>query len=269
MTEEQKLKLAKAKKVQILEAYSKTTALHKEISALVAEEEQKHIVELNNSLVKFVSALESQSESVKELIEKNSEVADRIENIGSIEVDQTDVIKAIESIEAPIFDNSDVIKAIQGLEFPETKDIPDWLASDKSVKELGDKLDKIAKSLVQKQGQAPADFVPFRRVIQVGNILKFDDNPSGGGGSSLVLNTEGLATSAKQDDIIAALGGGSKTERYDVEGTVVYVGEADMGSSESDAVWTIFKYTLTDMTQASGKVAVNVAWSNRTGVTYQ
>lgn len=63
------------------------------------------------------------------------------------------------------------------------------------------------------------------------------------------------------------LGSGS-TARYDVEGTIIYVGSAAPGSAESDAVWSVTKFDLTDMTAGSGKVASGITWADRTGATY-
>ena len=72
-----------------------------------------------------------------------------------------------------------------------------------------------------KQSQNPEDFVPYRRVIKSGNKLVFDDNITAGGGGG-GFNTDGLATTAKQDDIITAIGGissgGAKpTDAYGIQ----------------------------------------------------
>lgn len=51
-----------------------------------------------------------------------------------------------------------------------------------------------------KQSQLASDYLPYRRVVKLGSRFFFDDNmtSSGGGGG---IDTSGLATTAKQDDI--------------------------------------------------------------------
>lgn len=63
--------------------------------------------------------------------------------------------------------------------------------------------------------------------------------------------------------------GAPKTERYDVNGTTIYVGEAVVGTSTATANWTITKYVLSDMTAGTGKVATAATWDNRASETYQ
>lgn len=58
------------------------------------------------------------------------------------------------------------------------------------------------------------------------------------------------------------------TERYDIQGTTMYVGEASVGTAQSATGWTITKYDLSDLTDASGKVAENAVWDDRTTETY-
>lgn len=58
------------------------------------------------------------------------------------------------------------------------------------------------------------------------------------------------------------------TSRFDIEGTIIYVGEALVGTATSAANWTITKYDITDLTAASGKVAVASSWDTRTSGTY-
>lgn len=59
------------------------------------------------------------------------------------------------------------------------------------------------------------------------------------------------------------------TERYDYDdATTIYVGQAAVGTSDSATGWTIYKYSLADSNNASGKVATNVSWDNRTAGSY-
>ena len=62
---------------------------------------------------------------------------------------------------------------------------------------------------------------------------------------------------------------GQQTERYDYSSTtVIYVGSADIGTSDSSLGWTINKYDLASSSAASGKVATDVSWNNRVTGTY-
>lgn len=61
---------------------------------------------------------------------------------------------------------------------------------------------------------------------------------------------------------------GEKTERYDIQGTIIYVGEALIGTAEATITWTITKYNLTDLTQGSGKVVLGAAWTTRASEVY-
>jgi hypothetical protein len=64
--------------------------------------------------------------------------------------------------------------------------------------------------------------------------------------------------------------GGDKvvTERYDIQGTTIYTGSAIVGTTDSSTGWTINKYVLTDLTDASGKVATDVSWDDRATGSY-
>lgn len=62
---------------------------------------------------------------------------------------------------------------------------------------------------------------------------------------------------------------GQQTERYDYSSTTtIYVGSADIGTSDSSTGWTIIKYDLASSSAASGKVATNVSWTNRASGSY-
>jgi len=55
------------------------------------------------------------------------------------------------------------------------------------------------------------------------------------------------------------------TERYDYDDpTTIYIAEAVVGTSGASLGWTITKYDLTDTNNASGKIATDVSWDNRT-----
>lgn len=67
--------------------------------------------------------------------------------------------------------------------------IPDWLATDKSIGKVNDSIQTVITKLIElaatKPGQNPTDYIPYRRVRKNGNKLEFDDNywgPVAGGG---------------------------------------------------------------------------------------
>ena len=61
----------------------------------------------------------------------------------------------------------------------------------------------------------------------------------------------------------------SVTERYDYSSsTTIYVGSADVGTSESSTGWRITKYDLISSSDASGKIATDVSWNNRSSGSY-
>ena len=67
------------------------------------------------------------------------------------------------------------------------------------LKPIAKEIAKLKQKAV-KQSQRPEDFIPYRRVVKMGNRFLFDDNMTSGGGGGGV-DTSGLATTAKQDDI--------------------------------------------------------------------
>jgi hypothetical protein len=74
---------------------------------------------------------------------------------------------------------------------------------------------------------------------------------------------------AATDTIIPGAKGEVVTERYDYsDSTTIYVGQAAVGTGDSSTGWTIYKYDLASSSAASGKVATNVSWTNRTTGSY-
>jgi hypothetical protein len=61
-----------------------------------------------------------------------------------------------------------------------------------------------------------------------------------------------------------------RTQRFDVvSNTLTYLGKAEVGAAEADAVWTITELVTTPSGDpVSAKVALNVAWTNRASATY-
>lgn len=60
----------------------------------------------------------------------------------------------------------------------------------------------------------------------------------------------------------------AQTQRYDVQGDIIYEAYAAVGTTDASSNWTITKYDLADITDASGKVAIGVAWVDRATEVY-
>lgn len=61
---------------------------------------------------------------------------------------------------------------------------------------------------------------------------------------------------------------GTLTARYDIQGDTIYEGSAPVGTAEASELWNVVKYDLADLTAASAKLAVGVAWTDRAGASY-
>ncbi len=143
-----------------------------------------------------------------------------------------------------------------------------------AVQALVDKLDN------QSVDKKPEDFQPVRRVIEFGNRLIFDDKPTpgqsiggGGGGSSIptrLIQNDTIAISTREGMPLEVIETTPLlTQRYDYsDSTLIYVGEATLGTDEADAAWTISRFDLDDPATASGKIAIETAWTNRASGDY-
>lgn len=82
-------------------------------------------------------------------------------------------------------------------------------------------------------------------------------------------DSDGKATQVVLNNGAIPVTSGVVTERYDyADPTTIYVGQATLGTSDTATNWTVYKYDLTDSSDASGKVAVNIAWTNRSAGAY-
>lgn len=86
---------------------------------------------------------------------------------------------------------------------------------------------------------------------------------------------ENLATEAKQDEIITAIGsigGGSTnyTTRIVTVGALTYIGNAPIGSATSAAVWQIKRLETPGLTKlwADGNDNFDNVWDNRASLSY-
>lgn len=91
----------------------------------------------------------------------------------------------------------------------------------------------------------------------------------------LDINTAGLATEAKQDDLIAAIGAISgttnTTTRIATVGNLTYIGNAAIGASASGSVWQIKRLDATSgliKLWADGNDNFDNIWNDRESLTY-
>lgn len=90
-------------------------------------------------------------------------------------------------------------------------------------------------------------------------------NIVGGGGSY-----NGPQTTHNDQFVIPVIDVTHNTTKYDYSSnTVIYVGEAPLGTAVNATGWTITKYDLTDNSDASGKVATDVSWNNKASGDYK
>lgn len=80
------------------------------------------------------------------------------------------------------------------------------------------------------------------------------------------------ATEEKQDEIIAALGGGAKIKKIDEALPYTYIGEAAVGTATSAASWRIKRVDDTSDPDSTilyaGTGAFDQVWDNRSSLTY-
>lgn len=63
--------------------------------------------------------------------------------------------------------------------------------------------------------------------------------------------------------------GSAVTERYDYSSsTIIYTGQAAVGTDDNSTGWTITKYDLASSSAASGKIATDVSWTNKASGSY-
>jgi len=137
-------------------------------------------------------ALEKENVNNDKLIEVNNSLV----RLQSMLLDKGLRIKNVESLEAATKAAVDNLKDIKVPENLTIKNMPNWLASEKSLEEVNKNLAEISSQMggleTTPQGQKAEDYVPFRRVVAEGQRLRFDDfiPGSGGGGSGGVGLTD-------------------------------------------------------------------------------
>ncbi len=125
--------------------------------------------------------------------------------------------------------------------------------------------------------QMPTDLSTVEDLLKKSNELlkKIKEKPvgggGGGGGGGMVpfkdpvtdMSVQVPLTSVGSLPILSA----EITERYDIQGSIIYEAYALPSTPESAASWTIKKYDLSS-TPYSAKIAINAIWDNRAMETY-
>ena len=123
--------------------------------------------------------------------------------------------------------------------------------------------------------QLPTDLSTVEDLLKKSNELlkKIKEKPvgGGGGGGGMVpfkdpvtdMSVQVPLTSVGSLPILSA----EITERYDIQGSIIYEAYALPSTPESAASWTIKKYDLSS-TPYSAKIAINAIWDNRAMETY-
>lgn len=159
-------------------------------------------VEVNglDQLIDQIAEIKTFKNSVEELREaiKSMPETVKVEDIDGI----VDAIKSIE-IKAP-----DVV-------MPKKKEVDIISLTAEIISAINKLANQINKSKPKEQGQDPKDFIPYRRVIKVGNALVYDDLPhttGGFGGGSSVPTVGGYVPVVNPDGSL--IGSTSPTDGY-------------------------------------------------------
>ncbi len=245
-------------------------------------------VDINNlgELIEQISELKGFKDSVTELNDAIKALPD------TVKVDDIDgIVGAIKDIELkapPIIIQPD----------PNPIDIIGLVAKIiATIKALGA---KIEANKPEPQSQKATDFIPYRRVIKVGNAFQFDDTETavaqgggGGGGTPTVdgyvpvVNPDGTTIGGQSDGLTDAE---LRASPIDVQGTfysttaqyaviadnkttggVIYIGYADAGTATSAASWRIKKVDISNypvITWADGDTNFNNVFDDRVSLTY-
>jgi len=141
------------------------------------------------------------------------------------------------NVESPTIDITPIKKAIAEL----NKGLKDGISSIPQPKEIDfeplvERLDNISAQLVDVETAARLKPLP---------------------GSMKVTNPDG-----------SYIGQSLETARFDIDGDPYYIGVAPVGSAETDPVWIIYRYELSSLGAAAGKIATSAIWSDRLTETY-
>lgn len=212
---------------------------------------------------KFIDTLENKMSDFSELLKQPlsiggfDELLTELSGIGTLSKEVAELRSAISEVKTPEYPKEvkivDVEKLVSLLRVSEESNEKIKINSDK-LKAVIEAVENLSSTLAKNSANKsnPGDFIPVRRVVKVGNGLVFDDNPtsmsSRGGGSS--VDTTGLATSAKQDEIITALGSvGGGTQYTEGDTDVSFTGLMSLVEGVGDTAVTLKQPTQPTDTQ--------------------
>jgi len=230
------------------------------VDELNNENSKKKSLKKDEEENKVLSSLEKSRLEVKALTDSIIQLANK--KAPDVNVDFSGFIKAL----------SELKNAIPKYEKQEIKDYTELLQEvvrviDKPVYDYS-KIESLLDVISKKEFVLPLD--------DKGRVKVSVDKVSMGGRGSL-SSTESaklltLATEAKQDEIIAALGGGAKIKKIDEALPYTYIGEAAVGTATSAASWRIKRVDDTSDPDSTilyaGTGAFDQVWDNRSSLTY-
>lgn len=166
---------------------------------------------------------------------------------------------------------STVTKAIKAQKT--TVQAPEVNVEAPDLKPISKDIEKVVKAVkaivIPKVPEFDTSKIEKEQIKQTKVLKEILDRPvggsSGGGGlrSTPYQDVDGKPTFISTINNALPVAQQVFTERFASSGGYDYVGEAPVGSSESENVWTISRYNST-----SGKVAINVAWDDYLTETY-
>lgn len=207
--------------------------------------------------------LASISRSVVSLLEKELPETE-------VNIDLSPVIDSLKKIE----------KTIEKYKPQEIRDYSDLLKQLLAVSGKKESVDlsPVVDALDRLANKKETVFTIPKELITKDNRIRVEVDRAGSTGHrSTLSSTESaklltLATEAKQDDIIAALGGGVKIKKIDEALPYTYIGEAAVGTATSAAAWSIKRVDDTNDPDSTilyaGTGAYDQIWDNRVGLTY-
>lgn len=236
-------------------------------------EPQQHVItykaeELNEALDTHLKKLsELLTQEVR--IENIDKLLLQIEEFPPIKEELNELRDALNNFKFPAIPESIEVK---GIELPKDKEVLIKTIESKQLNELAKKLENLTKALGKQKtaSQNASDFIPYRRVIRIGNKYFFDDNPttaSAGSSTNTALIEEYL--SSIDSRLTPPLSTTEPVLKKLIDDTtttnVTYVGEAALGTATSSASWRIKKIdestSPTSITwSGTGFTAV---WNNR------
>jgi hypothetical protein len=185
-------------------------------------------------------ALEKENVNNDKLIEVNNSLV----RLQSMLLDKGLRIKNVESLEAATKAAVDNLKDIKVPENLTIKNMPNWLASEKSLDQVNKNLAEISSQMAgletTPQGQKAEDYVPFRRVVAEGQRLRFDDfiPGSGGGGGGSTIDTVTLLPTETDNGLLAfKLVTAATTNPTSVKASAGKVYLLDMFNSDTVGYW--------------------------------